>query len=304
MSAELTQDPQLAAPTAADPGFPHPPRDLPYDDGEPLESNRHRIAMNVLIDGVYAALGDRDDFFAGGNMFVYYSVDQAMNRDFRGPDFFAALQVDGRKERKYWAIWEEQGRYPDVIVELMSPTTRRVDLLTKKQLYAETFHTREYFVYDPFDARSLQGWRLGATNRYQDLAKHEQGWLWCETLELWLGPWSGTILRESAPWLRFYDAAGNLVLLPSEQAEQERQRAEQARQQAEQERQQAEQARQQAEQARQQAEQERQRADQERQARLDSVSRLRALGLSTAEVAAALALPIEVVAPVGDAPAP
>ncbi len=80
------------------------------------------------------------------------------------------------------------------------------------------------------------------------------------------------------------------MLLPSEQAEQERQRADQERQQAEQ--------------ARQRADQERQRADQERQARLDSVSRLRALGLSTAEVAAALALPIEVVAQVGDAPAP
>jgi len=113
--------------------------------------------MNVLIDGIYAAWGDRDDCFAGGNLFIYYSVDQAMNRDFRGPDFFVTLNVDGSKERKYWAIGDEQGRYPDVIVELMSPTTRRVNLITKKKLYAETFHTREYFVY------------------YQDLAKNEQG---------------------------------------------------------------------------------------------------------------------------------
>lgn len=28
---------------------PMPPTDLIFDDGEPLESNRHRIAMNLLI---------------------------------------------------------------------------------------------------------------------------------------------------------------------------------------------------------------------------------------------------------------
>lgn len=29
--------------------IPLPPTDLPYDDGEPLETYRHRIAMNVLL---------------------------------------------------------------------------------------------------------------------------------------------------------------------------------------------------------------------------------------------------------------
>ena len=43
--------------------------------------------MNVLIDLVLVALAERSDFFVGGNMFVYYSRTQAMNRDFRGPDF-------------------------------------------------------------------------------------------------------------------------------------------------------------------------------------------------------------------------
>ena len=50
MSAELTQDPQLAPQAAADFEIPHPPTDLVFDDGEPWESNRHRIAMNVLVD--------------------------------------------------------------------------------------------------------------------------------------------------------------------------------------------------------------------------------------------------------------
>ena len=47
-----------------------PPTDLIFDDGEPLESNRHRIAMNVLIRSLQQAWADRNDYFTGGNMFT------------------------------------------------------------------------------------------------------------------------------------------------------------------------------------------------------------------------------------------
>ncbi len=76
-----------------------PPTDLIFDDGSPLESNRHRVAINVLISAVTLAYQGREDYFAGGNMFVYYSVEQARNRDFKRPDFFVTLNVDGKKER-------------------------------------------------------------------------------------------------------------------------------------------------------------------------------------------------------------
>jgi len=218
---------------------PSPPTDLIFDDGEPLETNRHRIAMNVLIDSVLNALQERRDFFAGGNMFVYYSRSQAMNRDFRGPDFFAVMDVDGSRERKGWVTWEEEGRYPDVIVELMSPSTAKVDQTIKKALYERTFRTAEYYVYDPFAPQSLQGWHLDAKQRYQPIVANERGWLWCETLGLWLGTWQGTIRREPATgtchWLRFYDRHNNLVLLQEEVAALERQRADQAQQRADQE---------------------------------------------------------------------
>ncbi|MEX6775974.1 hypothetical protein ABIT13_04230, partial [Limnospira fusiformis NRMCF6962] len=132
---------------------------------------------------------------------------------------------------------------------------------------------------------------------YQLLEANERGWLWCETLGFWLGTWSGTIDREEAIWLRFYDTEGNLVLLPEEaerqkaeaerqKAEAERQKAEAERQKAEAERQKAEQAqqlaeaeRQKAEQAQQLAEAERQKAEAERQKAERLAERLRALGL-------------------------
>ncbi|PPT04848.1 Translation initiation factor 2 [Geitlerinema sp. FC II] len=230
---------------------PMPPTDLIFDDGEPLESNRHRIAMNLLIRSLQQAWCDRDDYFTGGNMFVYYSRNQALNRDFRGPDFFAVLNVDGTQPRQGWVIWEEEGRYPDVIVELMSPSTAKVDRGVKKELYSQTFHTRNYFIYDPFDENSLEGWQLDKQFNYQPLEPQENGWLWCETLGFWLGTWQGTIDRETAIWLRFYDTEGNVVPLPEEAAQQQ---AETAQQQAETAQQQAETAQQQAEEAQQRAE--------------------------------------------------
>ena len=198
-----------------------PPTDLIFDDGEPLETNRHRIAMNALIRSLPSALADRDDYFVGGNMFVYYSSAQVRNKDFRGPDFFVVLGIDGRTDRQGWVVWEENGRYPDVIVELMSPSTAEADTGVKKDIYEQIFRTPDYYVFDPFDSDSLQGWHLDANQSYQPLTPNEQGWLWCQRLGLWLGTWSGTIERVGAVWLRFYDTAGNLIPLPEEAAEQQ-----------------------------------------------------------------------------------
>lgn len=230
MPAQVLQEPEWL--------HPEPPTDLIFDDGEPLETNRHRIAMNVLIDSTLSALQSRSDYFVGGNMFVYYSRKQAMNRDFRGPDFFVTLGVDGSRERQGWVIWEEEGRYPDMIVELMSPSTANVDRSIKRDLYERTFRTANYFIYDPFDAKSLQGWQLEASLRYEPLTPNQQGWLWSNVLGLWLGTWEGQIRREpvqgTCHWLRFYDSARQLIPLQEETASQQQQRADQQQQRADQ----------------------------------------------------------------------
>jgi Uma2 family endonuclease len=225
MSPDTTTKPETKWPPVEPYEVPTPPTNLIFDDGEPLESNRHRIAINVLIELVQEAFGDRKDFFVGGNMFVYYSSLQVLNR-------------------QGWVVWDEDGRYPDVIIELLSPSTAHIDRGEKKHLYERTFHTTNYFIFDPFDPQSLKGWQLDNKHQYQPLETNELGWLWCETLQLWLGVWEGQIRREPAKgtccWLRFFDREKNLILLPEEIAEQEQQRAEQERQRAEQEQQRAE----------------------------------------------------------------
>jgi Uma2 family endonuclease len=195
---------------------PAPPTDLPETDEQPLESPWHRACMNLLIESVEMRFAGRKDFYTGGNMFVYFSARQVRNRDYSGPDFFFVHGpgVDHDRPRLYWAVWDEDGRYPNVIIELSSPTTAEEDHTTRKVLYERTFRTAEYYIYDP-TTQVLEGWRL-VKRRYRPIKPNRQGRLWCEELGLWVGTWRGTFQGHEDLWLRYYDPDGAVVTLPGE----------------------------------------------------------------------------------------
>lgn len=206
---------------------------LPETDGEPLETPWHRAAINLLIAAISWHLRSRTDYYVGGNMFIHYSLHQLDRREkYRGPDFFFVKNVDGTRERKYWWPFEEDGRYPDFILELQSESTAAEDRTTKKAIYEQTFRTSEYFLYDP-ETRQLEGWRLKG-DHYTAIVPDERGWLWSEQLGLWIGIWEGAYLGRWGFWPRFYAADGQLVLIETEA---EHQRAELEKQNAEAERQ-------------------------------------------------------------------
>ncbi len=127
--------------------------------------------------------------------------------------------MDRHRPRESWIVWEEDGKYPDLITEFLSRSTAHHYRGTKKELYEKTFRTPEYFCFDP-ESNRLEGWRL-SNGRYQDIAVNERGWMWSERLGLWLGTWEGEYLGQRAVWLRFYDSGGNLIPLHSESAEAE-----------------------------------------------------------------------------------
>lgn len=202
------------------PPVPLPEVTLLEKDGIPLESLWHHLQITLLIDVLSRLWRERDDFFVGGDMFLYYSEEQARNVKFRGPDFFFVNGVKRFPPRRYWATWLEGGRYPNMILELLSPTTAKIDRTVKKKLYEQTFRTPEYFCFDP-DTNLLEGWRLGPKQRYRSIKADRQDWMWSEELGLWLGTWEGTSFGMSAIWLRFYDGDGRLVPTWSEAAYQE-----------------------------------------------------------------------------------
>ncbi|OUL35836.1 hypothetical protein BV372_09600 [Nostoc sp. T09] len=230
----------LAAP---DVKFPPTQAELPYDDGIPMESQRHKMQMELLIDVVETWLEQREDGYASGNMFVYFSLAQLKNQDFRGPDFFAVLGVP-KGERRSWVVWEE-GKGPDVVIELLSPATAATDKDEKKLIYQNQMRVPEYFWFDPFNPDDWAGFSLGS-GVYQPIVANAENKLVSQALGLALLRWQGTYKGVNTTWLRWATLDGELLPTAEEKArqwaEQERQRAEQETQRAEQERQRAERA--------------------------------------------------------------
>jgi Uma2 family endonuclease len=191
-----------------------PPSDL-LSDEPPLETYLHLQQMMLLLKSLDWWWRDRNDFFSAGNLTVYYSPRQRRSEDFRGPDFFVVLETE-RQPRKSWVVWEEDGKYPNVIVEILSETTAATDKTLKKQIYQDSFRTPDYFWFDP-DTLEFAGFHL-LDGQYQPLEPNAQGWLWSQQLELYLGV--------HQKQLRFFTPEGQLVPTPEEVAQQETQRAE------------------------------------------------------------------------------
>ena len=234
----------------------YPPTGLWSDEPE-MESDLHLQQMLLLISCLEMVWRNRDDFYVAGNMTVYYSPEQIKTRDFKGPDFFVVLGTE-RRPRKSWTIWEEGGNYPNLIIEILSDSTAKVDRTTKKELYQNTFRTPEYFWFDPVTLE-FEGFLL-IGGSYQAIAPSGNQQLWSQQLQLFLGIYDSQ--------LRYFTSEGQLVPTPMEAAQtaqQEAQTAQQEAQTAQQEAQTAQQEAQTAQQEAQTAQQEAQTAQQEAQ---------------------------------------
>jgi Uma2 family endonuclease len=211
----ITQAPESPSNTLADISeeIIFPPSDL-YSDEPPVETELHLEQIMLLIKSLKWLWKERTDFYAVGNLSIYYSPHQKKLKDVRGPDFFVVLGTE-RKTRKSWVVWEENGKYPNLIVEILSPTTAKTDREIKKELYQDIFRTPEYFWFDPYSLE-FAGFYL-IHGKYQPVEPNENGHLWSQELGLYLGIVQGL--------LRYFTSTGSLVPTPEESAEFEAQRA-------------------------------------------------------------------------------
>jgi len=189
-----------------------PPRDI-WSEEPSLESYAHLQQILILLQCLEWLWQDRNDYFAAANLTIYYSPNQKKSEYFRGPDFFVVLGTERRLDRKSWVVWGEGGKYPDVIVEILSPSTAKIDRGEKKQIYQDIFRTPDYFWFDP-ETLELQGFRL-MEGQYQAIEPTDRGWLWSDLLGLFLG-----IYQQQ---LRYFNREGELIPTPAEVAKQERQ---------------------------------------------------------------------------------
>ncbi len=249
------------------------------ENGGAVETMWHSKQISLLVEIGGQLMRERDitDYYIGGDQFIYYpeAIDKIIkdnspgkSQDCKGPDFFYISSVDGNPYRKKWEV-EEEGCYPDMIIEILSPSTARVDKGKKKDIYEQTFQTGEYYWYD-HDTDAITGYRI-FDNRYREIPLEKNNWIWCRSLRVFLGSWHGSWSDLDDNWLRFYDPKGRLIPTKEENAkamaEQERREKEQVRREKEQERRAKEQAEVRADQERRAKDEAEARAEQERRAK-------------------------------------
>ena len=145
--------------------------DLPVDFEEHEKvsvGTEHDMLDRSLREGLWLRYQDSPDVFVAGDLMVYFDGPQASlaTADRLAPDLMVAFGVRNRHRRTY-PVWEV-GKAPDFVLEIVSPDTRKKDVVEKPALY-HRMGVREYFLFDP-DARReprLRGWRFG---RAKDVA--------------------------------------------------------------------------------------------------------------------------------------
>jgi Uma2 family endonuclease len=119
--------------------------------------------------------------YVAGNLMFYY--EEGNPRASLSPDVFVVRGIPKGLRRTY-KLWEE-GRAPDMVIEVTSRSTRREDMQHKRTLYAR-IGVQEYFLYDPlaeYLKPPLQGFRLEA-GQYAPIAPADDGSLRCAALGL------------------------------------------------------------------------------------------------------------------------
>lgn len=214
------------------PARPPTMAELPYEDGEPLESPRHRQQMALLVETLQHHFRDDPEVYIGANMAVYFSAIEKARPAFKAPDFFVVLGAEPGRYRTSWVAWEENSTVPEVIIELLSASTEREDRGRKMSIYGQA-RVSAYYLYDPH-THVLEGYaRDFSGRRWLTLPELEHGGRDCAPLGLTLRVLPGEYQGEQGPWLRWVDADGRVLPTP---AEAERERAEAERERAEAER--------------------------------------------------------------------
>jgi Uma2 family endonuclease len=174
-----------------------PEIEYPSSDGEPMaETPLHRDVMLDLISMLKAHFAAEPDVYVSGNMMMYYvegNSDKSVSLD-----VFVTRDIPKLPERDTYKFWVE-GKGPDVVIEVTSKSTARIDQRGKFGLYRDVLKVREYFMFDPREKTlagvSLCGFRL-IDDQYELIPKTGDR-LASEVL--------GLHLEVSGEQLRFYD---------------------------------------------------------------------------------------------------
>ncbi|NJK39177.1 MAG: Uma2 family endonuclease [Oscillatoriales cyanobacterium RM1_1_9] len=192
--------------------------ELPDSDDTPVDSELQILIPNLLLAVLSAIWSERDDWYFGINMGVYYEP----NQEAIVPDGFLSLGVErfvGEHGRSSYVLWEEENIPPIFALEIVSQTYNG-EYEQKKMNYAD-LGVLYYAIYAPTRLRRKRQ-RLEIYRRVEgeyvlqagDQPNHQ---IWMPEVGLGLGREVGTYQGKTREWLFWYDEAGQRYQTPEEQ---------------------------------------------------------------------------------------
>ncbi|MBC7882265.1 MAG: Uma2 family endonuclease [Anaerolineae bacterium] len=269
-------DAKLRLPTALE---------LPESDDTPVDNELQDTVPGLLKDTLRLIWQNRNDWFFGVDMGIYADTEQPYRAIV--PDGFLSIGVPrfkpqyGDRGRPSYVLWEEEGKVPMLVLEVVSETYRNE--YSEKLKEYQDLEVLYYVVYNPDqlkkDHAPLEVYRL-SEGQYVLMTGEP---CWMPEIGLGIGRAMNNHLDWRREWLYWFSEDGTRYPIPEEfqryRADLAEQEVEQAAQREEQERQRANQAEQQAQVEREARLQAEARVQQERQRAALLAERLRALGL-------------------------
>ncbi|WP_293342455.1 Uma2 family endonuclease [Microcoleus sp. CAWBG58] len=235
--------------------------DLPSEDPEEpgLPDEFHDLQPQLLSRTLRLINYSRENCFTASDLNLYYDVKHHLWH--KRPDWFLVVNVsrlyEGRELRRSYVSWQE-GKFPYVVVEFLSPGTESEDLgrfysqasnnseavdeaernpLTrttppgKFEVYEQYLRVPHYIVYSRY-TQQLRYFKLEGGCYLKQSIQPQNPRIWLADLEIGLGVWSGVFEDVPSSWLRWCDRQGNWLLTDTEQERVEKEQAQLEKEQA------------------------------------------------------------------------
>lgn len=227
---------------------------LPESDGTFVKNFQEHPQSLLLTDSITPtldALRPDAQYCIGQDSGIYWRMTEPPERGAESPDWFYVPNVPSTLNgtfRRSYVLWQEYIA-PLIVLEFVSGTGAeerdKTPWTGKFWIYEQVIRPAFYGIYEVTKA-SVEVYHL-VEGQYRLLPVNDRGHYPISPMGVELGIWHGQYLNLELPWLRWWDAQGNLLLNGQEKAALAEARTKQAETQLEQAETQLEQERQRAE---------------------------------------------------------
>ncbi|MDF2386498.1 Uma2 family endonuclease [Nostoc ellipsosporum NOK] len=192
------------------------------------------ILLTDSIKPVLEQLHPDSQYCIGQDLGIYWRLTDPPEKDATAPDWFYVPNIpptlDGETRRSY-VLWKEYVAPLIVLEFVLGDGTEERDKTSPSQgdvgkfwIYEQAIRVPYYGIYE-VTKDQVEVYHL-IDNAYQLMTPNERGHYPIAPLQVELGIWQGLYQNAELPWLRWWDATGNLLVTGEERAKVERQKRE------------------------------------------------------------------------------